>query len=88
VPYSGEYQAGADTAAGMPKELTDLIDRCAAATQQAILFGWDAIGEAGREGYRRYIGEAWTRRGRRKRSTLAAFQLTDPTTGFGVGHRH
>jgi hypothetical protein len=71
----------------MPRELIDVLDRCVVATQQAILFGWDAIGEAGREGYRRYIGDARTRRGRRKRCTIAAYQLTDPTTGYGVGHR-
>ena len=73
------------TDAGMPAELVELIGNCADSTRRAMLHGWDAIGEPGREGYRRYIGDARTRRGRRKRCKLAAYQLTDPSTNYGVG---
>jgi hypothetical protein len=43
---------------------------------------WVDIGEAGRTAYRRYLDRAWTARGLRKRSQLAAMQLCYPTVGY------
>jgi len=69
---------------GMPDDLADAVYLLNAEARAQALANWDAIGEGGRELYRRYLKRALFGRGRRERCELAAFQLIEPDRQYPI----
>jgi hypothetical protein len=69
---------------GMPDDLADAVYLLSEESRTEALANWDAIGEGGRELYRRYLNRALLRRSRRDRCELAAYQLVEPDREYHV----
>jgi hypothetical protein len=69
---------------GMPDDLADAVYLLSEEARLQALANWDAIGEGGRELYRRYLKRALFASGRRERCELAAFQLIEPDREYHI----
>jgi hypothetical protein len=69
---------------GMPDDLADAVFGLTEDDRELAVANWTAIGEDGRNAYRRYLDRAWRARSRRERCELAAGQLVAPDQGFTI----
>jgi hypothetical protein len=83
-PKRGMGLVPRESVPGMPDDLADAIFLLSEESRAEALANWDAIGEGGRELYRRYLKRALFRRGRLDRCELAAYQLIEPDREYPV----
>jgi hypothetical protein len=68
----------------MPEALQRAVAGLSRDLRTTATDNWLDIGEDGRAAYRKYLDRAWTARGLKKRSELAAMQLCYPSAGSGI----